>query len=98
MATGKDPDIRSPICEVREGEIMNFSYTNKRLECDKRGFIKAAGMGLGASLFRTESRGFHYREDYPNKNDKNWLAWVIISKDGDNMKLTKRPVPDAWKV
>ena len=52
---------------------------------------------LRAGLLRTESRGDHYREDFPEKDDKNWLAWVIISRDGDKMKLTKRDIPDEWK-
>lgn len=56
-----------------------------------------AEMKLRASLFRTESRGAHYREDFPARDDKNWLAWVVISRDGDTMKLTKRQVPDKWK-
>ena len=34
---------------------------------------------------------------FPNQDDKDWPAWVIIAKNGDNMKLTKRPIPDAWK-
>jgi succinate dehydrogenase/fumarate reductase flavoprotein subunit len=68
-----------------------------RLAHETRNMLLNAEMKLRASLFRTESRGAHYREDYPYKDDKNWLAWVIISKDGDNMKLAKRPIPDAWK-
>jgi len=68
-----------------------------RLAHETRNMLLNAEMRLRASLFRTESRGGHYREDFPNKDDKNWLAWVIISKDGDDMKLTKRPIPDAWK-
>jgi succinate dehydrogenase/fumarate reductase flavoprotein subunit len=68
-----------------------------RLAHETRNMLLNAEMKLRASLFRTESRGAHYREDYPDKDDKNWFAWVIILKDGDNMKLYKRPIPDAWK-
>jgi len=51
---------------------------------------------LRAGLLRTESRGDHYREDFPEKDDTNWLAWIIITQDGDSMELEKRPIPDAW--
>ena len=57
-----------------------------------------AEMKLKSSLFRTESRGNHYREDYPETNDKDWLAWVIMQKDDDgNMKLEKFNVKDFKK-
>ncbi len=68
-----------------------------RLAHETRNMILNAEMKLRASLFRTESRTGHYREDFPEKDNKNWLAWVIISRDGGNMKLEKRPIPDAWK-
>jgi succinate dehydrogenase/fumarate reductase flavoprotein subunit len=49
-----------------------------------------AEMKIRASLFRTESRGNHYREDYPDSNDTDWLAWVVIQKGTDgNMELEK---------
>lgn len=62
-----------------------------------RNMLLNAEMRLRASLLRTETRGSHYREDYPEIDDKNWLAWIIITKDGDNMKLEKRPVPEVWR-
>jgi succinate dehydrogenase/fumarate reductase flavoprotein subunit len=68
-----------------------------RLVHETRNMLLDAEMKLRASLFRTETRGSHYREDFPEKDDKNWLAWVIISNNGGEMKLTKRPVPDEWK-
>jgi len=29
---------------------------------------------------RKETRGFQVRADYPNRDDKHWLKWIIISK------------------
>lgn len=68
-----------------------------RLVHEVRNMLLNAEMKLRASLFRTESRGAHYREDYPARNDKDWLAWVILYQEGNTMKLSKRMVPDAWK-
>jgi len=67
-----------------------------RLAHETRNMILNAEMKLKASLFRTESRSTHYREDFPARNDDEWLAWVILMKDGDKMKLFKKPLPDEW--
>lgn len=32
---------------------------------------------------RKESRGFHQRLDYPDREDVNWLKWVIMTKGED---------------
>ncbi len=68
-----------------------------RLAHETRNMLLNSEMKLRAGLMRTESRGDHYREDYPNQDDKNWLAWIIITKDGENMNIAKRSVPDEWK-
>jgi succinate dehydrogenase/fumarate reductase flavoprotein subunit len=57
-----------------------------------------AEMKLRASLFRTESRGTHYREDYPARDDDEWLAWVLMQMGPDGqMTVTKEEIPDEWK-
>jgi succinate dehydrogenase/fumarate reductase flavoprotein subunit len=55
-----------------------------------------AEMCLRASLFRTESRGTHYREDFPLRNDPEWLAWTVLKHEGGEMRLSKQPMPERW--
>jgi hypothetical protein len=56
-----------------------------------------AEMKLRAGLFRTESRGTHFREDFPIRNDAEWFCWVVIRKGAEGMELSKRPLPAAWR-
>ena len=40
-----------------------------------------------ASLMRTETRGTNMREDHPNRDDKNWMKWLIVTKEDEKMKF-----------
>jgi len=64
---------------------------------ETRNMILSAEMVLRASLFRTESRGNHYREDFPRRNDAEWLAWVKLREENGAMKLWKAPIPAQWR-
>ena len=55
-----------------------------------------AEMKLRASLMRTESRGSHYREDFPERNDDEWIAWIKIRQSDDGtMQLIKHPIESS---
>jgi succinate dehydrogenase/fumarate reductase flavoprotein subunit len=67
-----------------------------RLAHETKNMVLSAEMRLRSALFRTESRGNHYREDYPRRDDPDWLAWVKIREERRKMKLIKVPVPREW--
>jgi len=67
-----------------------------RLAHETKNMVLNAEMRLRASLFRTESRGTHYREDYPRRDDPNWLAWVLLKEEQGKMKVLKKPIPKEW--
>ena len=67
-----------------------------RLAHEARNMVLISEMRLRSSLFRTESRGCHYREDYPYRDDTNWLAWTLLKEENGQMKMIKEPIPQQF--
>lgn len=61
--------------------------------------LKLALCVAKGALDRTESRGAHYREDYPKRDDANWLKRTLASwKEGDTLPtITYEPL-DIMKM
>jgi succinate dehydrogenase/fumarate reductase flavoprotein subunit len=58
--------------------------------------LLAARFILGASLYRTESRLSHFREDHDLRDDTNWLVWVDVTEGGNGPSFSKTPVPTPY--
>jgi succinate dehydrogenase / fumarate reductase flavoprotein subunit/fumarate reductase flavoprotein subunit len=55
--------------------------------------ITVARMVTHSALYRKESRGAHYRDDFPETDNNGWLVNIHIKKKGDaGLELTHRPV------
>lgn len=68
-----------------------------RLVHETKSMVLNAEMKLRSSIFRKESRGNHYREDYPKRNDAEFLAWILIKDEDGKMTLTKKMMPEEWR-
>lgn len=61
--------------------------------------IKLALCVAYGALLRTESRGAHYREDYPKRDDLNWLKRTLATwKEGDTMPTISYEDLDIMKM
>jgi fumarate reductase flavoprotein subunit len=68
--------------------------------------LKLALCVAHGALMRTESRGAHYREDHPARNDAKWLSRTLASWSGDAtlptlryeaLDVTKMELPPGWR-
>jgi succinate dehydrogenase / fumarate reductase flavoprotein subunit len=88
------------------GELRD-DYRN-RIEIDDKGkqfntdlleawelgcLLELAEVTAVSALNRTESRGGHAREDFPKRNDENWLKHTLCHKEGGgNYHIDYKPV------
>ena len=79
---------------AEEFKLLAAPHTHELVRLkETEAMLLAARFILGASLYRTESRLGHFREDHEQRDDANWLCWVDIAKTGNGPAFSKTPVP-----
>jgi len=60
---------------------------------DVTNLITVSRMAANSALYREESRGAHYRADFPETNNTDWLINIYLNKKDDHdIELTQKPV------
>jgi succinate dehydrogenase/fumarate reductase flavoprotein subunit len=54
--------------------------------------IEGAEIIARSALFREESRGFHYREDFENTDNENWLRHTVARSEKGHVTIDSAPV------
>jgi succinate dehydrogenase / fumarate reductase flavoprotein subunit len=69
-------------------------YNTDLMETVELGYLlDCADALVGSALARTESRGGHYREDHPLRDDANWLKHSLAYRNDDgSIRLDYKPV------
>jgi len=82
------------IADLKE-RYRHISVTDRRelrLAMRLGNMLTASKMICRTALLRSESRGAHYRQDFPEQNNKDWLCNILLVKKDGHMALSTKPV------
>lgn len=71
------------------GKVFNTELLNA---WELGNMLEVAELVAVCALNRTESRGGHTREDYPERDDKHWLKHTLACKENGQVKIEYKPV------
>ena len=101
--------IRSPdslnrlLADVRDIKAermprLSVSNPEELLEAlELQNLLLLAELEANICLMRTESRGPHYREDFPKPDDKNWLKSITARKVKGKLQLGTIALDPSWQ-
>ena len=73
-----------------KGSVFNFDLTEA---IELGSLLDLAGALLAGAMARTESRGAHWRDDYPVRDDANWMKHTLAYREPDGaVRLEYKPV------
>jgi succinate dehydrogenase / fumarate reductase flavoprotein subunit len=91
-ALEKVRELKERFREVRvtdTGKIFNTELLNA---WELGNMLDIAETVAVSALNRKESRGGHSREDYPERDDANWLKHTLITKKDGKLEIRYKPV------
>jgi len=69
------------------------TFNTDLMEVIELGFmLDCAELVTAGALAREESRGGHYREDFPERDDVNWLKHTLAYLEPEGVRMSSKPV------
>ena len=84
-----DLQQRAEQTATAEGRLFNLSWQQA---LDLRNLLTASDLIARSALLREESRGAHFRSDFPAAADAHWLKNIYLRRDGDGLASWTVPV------
>jgi succinate dehydrogenase/fumarate reductase flavoprotein subunit len=84
VKTDELPDI----CASSKNRVYNKEWLDSLELSNILHLLEAAAR---SALYRTESRGVHFREDYPATDNDHWLKESIVRIEDGELEVTTRP-------
>ena len=75
---------------LRDRALVFNNDLVEALELDN--MLVQAEVSVHSAIGRTESRGAHARDDYPKRDDAEWLKHTLAFRNDDGVRLDYRPV------
>ncbi len=86
----KELKMRYRNVQVRnKGKVFNQELVNA---IELEGMLDIAEVICVGAIARNESRGSHYRLDYPERDDANWLRHTLVTYTPDGVRIDYKPV------
>jgi fumarate reductase (CoM/CoB) subunit A len=93
-------EILQEIERIREDVFPRLSIGNTRdlvAALELKNLLIVGEVIANAGMKRTESRGSHYREDFPERDDSNWQQAITVRRVDGMMRLDTVKIDDRWK-
>jgi succinate dehydrogenase / fumarate reductase flavoprotein subunit len=92
QAVDRIREIKERFKDIRVDD-QGLIYNNNLIEAwELRNMLDIAEVTAVSALARKESRGAHSRDDYPERDDENWLKHTLAWMENGKIRLGYKPV------
>ena len=92
LALDKVRELQERFKKVQVGDRGKIFNTDLLNTWELGNLLELAEVTAASALSRQESRGAHAREDYPRRDDANWLKHTLAWKEDCKIRLGYKPV------